>query len=185
MNLQQYSVFIDSGQAWYKLSAYLMCLSAKPDNQAYVSVYFVGQDSVYISKLSVSISKILFVQFQYFLLVSDSTKGTTLFSYVMQQDKISTKTRYIIVTIGANVAPSIPIGNQTNECYIDAVHFYILKQLDGIQYSCFQKYPLIFDYFPFKFRRLHRYLQHKTQSRKSNENRPTYLWKKKHIQSTT
>jgi hypothetical protein len=61
VNLEQYSLFIDSGEARYNLSAYLMCRSAKPDDQAYVTVEFMTQDFIYKASLSALISKTLFV----------------------------------------------------------------------------------------------------------------------------
>jgi len=61
VNLQQYSLFIDSGQAQYNVSADLMCRSVKPDDQAYVTVKFVTQDFLYVPSLSAWISKTHFV----------------------------------------------------------------------------------------------------------------------------
>jgi hypothetical protein len=61
VNLQQYSLFIDSGQAQYNLSAYLMCRSVKPDDQAYVTVRFLTQDKLYAGSSPAQISKTHFV----------------------------------------------------------------------------------------------------------------------------
>jgi hypothetical protein len=186
VNLQEYSVFIASGEARYNLSAYLMCRSDKPDDQAYVTVRFVQQDGFHSLALSPWISETLFCsQFQYFLLVSESPIGKTVFYYVPKQDKIPATTRYIHVLIGANMTSSTSIGNQPNECYIDRIRFYIFKQLNGIQYSYFQKCPLIFDYFPLSFVDSTNSYNRKPKAVNQSENRPTYLMKKRHVQSTS
>jgi hypothetical protein len=59
--LEQYSLFIDGGEARYNLSADLMCRSDKPDDQAYVTLRFMEQDGFYSRDLSASISETLFV----------------------------------------------------------------------------------------------------------------------------
>jgi hypothetical protein len=85
------------------------------------------------------------------VLVSGSKKGDTSLGGYYVTKTIPTNTHFVEVHMGANMAPSTPIGNQTNECYIDHVEFYIFKELNGIQHSCFEKCPLMFDYFSLSF----------------------------------
>ncbi len=107
------------------------------------------------------------------------------FSWLLQKGNIPTETRSIRVYIGADMDPSIPIGNQTNECYIDRVEFYIFKQLNGIQHSCFQRCPLIFSYFPLSFVDSTDNYNRKVKAVNETKNRPIYLLKKRQIQSTS
>jgi len=107
------------------------------------------------------------------------------FYWVSQKGNIPTKTHFINVYIGAAMDPSIPIGNQTNECYIDRVEFYIFKQLNGIQHSGFQKCPLIFSYFPLSFVDSTDNYNRKLKAVNQTKNRPIYLLKKRQIHSTS
>jgi hypothetical protein len=107
------------------------------------------------------------------------------FLWVSQKGNIPTTTRSISVHIGADMDASIPVGNQTNECYIDRVEFYIFKQLNGIQHSYFQKYSLIFSYFPLSFVDSTDNYNRKLKAVNQTKNRPIYLLKKRQIQSTS
>lgn len=59
--VQQYSTFIDSSEAWYNISASLMCRSTEPDDEAYVILNFNNKDHLFYTRFSVKISKSLFV----------------------------------------------------------------------------------------------------------------------------
>jgi len=107
------------------------------------------------------------------------------FFWASQKGYIPTKTRSINVHIGADMGPSIPIGNPTNECYMDRVEFYIFKELKGIQHSCFQRCPLIFSYFPLSFVDSTDNYNRKLKAVNQTKNRPIYLLKKRQIQFTS
>lgn len=130
VNTQRFLLLIDSGQAWYNLSAHFGCFSRDQQARVYVRLDFSTEQDVDITYAQIGKSFVSFsiVKSKIYSEILEANNSQSSLHFQHQIGLIPVGTREFDINIGADIEGSSALNVDEPYCLIDDINMFIFKR---------------------------------------------------------